>query len=133
MGTYLNMDQATLSFNLTHDLTTEFNWNMNQLFVYLVASYNDTSNKRNEVTLWDSVVVGVEEANFAAKQLMVEYPLRDQYRELRGRNISLHLKYRTMPITGVMYMKEAATSSFIQAKEYYRDESKPDKDKRKKK
>merc|ERR1719213_778569 len=106
---------------------------MNQLFVYLVASYEDTSNVRNEVTLWDSVVVGVEEAKFSARQLMVEYPLRDQYRELRGRNISLHLKYRTMPITGIMYMKEAATSSFMQAKEYYRDEHKVEKEKRRKK
>merc|ERR1712048_716945 len=104
---------------------------MNQLFVYLVASYSDTSNIRNEVTLWDSVVVGVEEAKFSAKQLMVEYPLRDQYRELRGRNITLHLMYRTMPITGIMYTKEAASSSFMQAKEYYRDEHKTEKEKKK--
>ena len=44
----LNMDQGMLSFNLEHDLSSEFNWNMNQLFVYMVASYNNTSNKRNE-------------------------------------------------------------------------------------
>lgn len=128
VNTYYNMDQATLSFSANHDLTSEFHWNMNQLFVYLVASYNDTTNKRNEVTLWDSVVTNAEEAKFSAKQLMVEYPLRDQYRELRGREIELELRYRTMPITGVMYQKEAASSTFIATKEYFRDDHKAEKE-----
>ncbi|CAE7616001.1 Arxes2 [Symbiodinium natans] len=43
-------DQSVLSFNISHQLSSEFHWNMNQLFVYLVATYNDTaSNMRNEV------------------------------------------------------------------------------------
>merc|ERR1712048_1432927 len=133
MGTYLNMDQATLSFNLTHDLTTEFNWNMNQLFVYMVASYNDTSNKRNEVTLWDRVVTNVEEATLSADKLMVEYPMRDQYKELKGRDIRLHLRYRTMPITGIMYEKEVAVGDFKAGEDYFRDPASNDKDKKKRK
>merc|ERR1719203_2545525 len=76
VNTYLNMDQSTLSFDLNHDLTSEFNWNMNQLFVYMVASYNSSSNVRNEVTLWDRIVSNEEEAMLAARQLMVEYPMR---------------------------------------------------------
>jgi len=124
VNTYLNMDQSTLSFDLDHDFTTEFHWNMNQLFVYLVASYNDTSNKKNEVTLWDRVVSNQEEALLSAKQLMVEYPLRDQFRELRGRDVRLHLRYRSMPITGVMYTKEICTTDFTTAKDYFRDSKK---------
>merc|ERR1712048_1438265 len=133
MGTYLNMDQATLSFNLSHDLTSEFNWHMNQLFVYMVASYNDTSNKRNEVTLWDRVVTNVEEATLSADKLMVEYPMRDQYKELKGRDIRLHLRYRTMPITGIMYEKEVAVVDFKAGDDYFRDQSAKDKDKKKRK
>mmetsp|Transcript_36336 Transcript_36336/g.100124 ORF Transcript_36336/g.100124 Transcript_36336/m.100124 type:complete len:193 (-) Transcript_36336:222-800(-) len=128
VNTYYNIDQSTLSFAVSHDFTSEFHWNMNQLFVYLVASYNDTTNKRNEITLWDSVVTGVQDANFTSRQLMVEYPLRDEFKELRGRDVTLTLKYRTMPITGVMHMKEAAQCEFKTPEEYFRDETRVDKD-----
>jgi len=121
VNTYLNMDQSTLSFDLNHNLTSEFHWNMNQLFVYLVASYNSTSNVRNEVTIWDRIVSNADEAMLAARQLMVEYPMRDQHRDLRGRTIRLHIRYRTMPITGIMYTKEIATSDFKAADDYFRD------------
>lgn len=123
VNTYLNMDQSTLSFDISHNLTSEFNWNMNQLFVYVVASYNDTTNRRNEVTLWDRIVRNPSDAVFAAKHLMIEYPMRDQYRDLRGKDIRLHLRYRTMPITGLMYSKEIASTTFKAASEYFRDAS----------
>merc|ERR1712187_695843 len=123
VNTYLNMDQSTLSFNITHNFTSEFNWNMNQLFVYLVATYNDTASKTNAVTLWDRIVSNNEEALLTANKLMVEYPLRDQFKELRGRDIRLHVRYRTMPITGVMHTKEAGSSGFKFGEKYFRDES----------
>lgn len=121
INTFLNMDQSVLSFDASHDLTSEFNWNMNQLFVYLVASYNSTSNRRNEVTLWDRIVTNKDEAVSAGKQLMIEYPLRDQGRELRGQDIRLDLRYRTMPITGLMYPKQLGSSVFKANNEYFRD------------
>eukprot|EP00446_Apocalathium_sp_SHHI-4_P004983 CAMPEP_0177184778 /NCGR_PEP_ID=MMETSP0367-20130122/17743_1 /TAXON_ID=447022 ORGANISM="Scrippsiella hangoei-like, Strain SHHI-4" /NCGR_SAMPLE_ID=MMETSP0367 /ASSEMBLY_ACC=CAM_ASM_000362 /LENGTH=193 /DNA_ID=CAMNT_0018631925 /DNA_START=161 /DNA_END=739 /DNA_ORIENTATION=- len=120
VNTYLNMDQCTLSFDLSHDLSTEFHWNTNQLFVYLVASYNETSNKRNEVTIWDNIITKKADAKFSGK-LLVEYPLRDQHRELRGKDVRLHLRYRTMPIIGRMYEKEVAVGDFKVGKEYFRD------------
>jgi len=121
VNTYLDMDQCMLSFNVSHNLTSEFHWNMNQLFVYVVASYNDTSNKRNEVTIWDRVVTNEKEALLAAEGLMVEYPLRDQYKELRGKNVQLEVRYRTMPITGVMYAKKVGSHEFPVNSEYFRD------------
>eukprot|EP00747_Dinoflagellata_sp_TGD_P183270 gnl/TRDRNA2_/TRDRNA2_38033_c0_seq1.p1 gnl/TRDRNA2_/TRDRNA2_38033_c0~~gnl/TRDRNA2_/TRDRNA2_38033_c0_seq1.p1 ORF type:complete len:189 (-),score=41.15 gnl/TRDRNA2_/TRDRNA2_38033_c0_seq1:210-776(-) len=122
VNTYLGMDQCTLSFDMEHDLTTEFNWNMNQLFVYLVATYNQTSNVRNEVTLWDSIVTDVSDAHVKLKAAMVEYPMRDQHRELRGKDVRLHFRYRTMPITGIMYTKEIAIGEFKANSDYFRSE-----------
>merc|ERR1719188_1467715 len=119
------MDQSTLSFNMEYDLTSEFHWNMNQLFVYLVASYNDTTNKRNEVAIWDRIVTDEEEALFSAKEMMVEYPLRDQFKELRGRDVRLHLRYRTMPIVGQMHTKELVAADFNLPQDYFRDNSAP--------
>merc|ERR1719436_454306 len=74
VNTYLNMDQCTFSFNMEYDMSSEFNWNMKQLFVYLVVSYNDTaSNKRNEVTVWDTIIENSEDAKFKGDSIMVEY------------------------------------------------------------
>jgi len=127
VNTYLDMDQSTLAFDLNHDFSSEFHWNMNQLFVYLVASYETSSNWRNEVTLWDRIVQNEEEALLSAKQLMVEYPLRDQHKELRGKDVTLHVRYRTMPIIGLMYTKELATAHFKAPDDYFRGEGRGEK------
>eukprot|EP00930_Biecheleria_cincta_P051870 TRINITY_DN3707_c0_g1_i1.p1 TRINITY_DN3707_c0_g1~~TRINITY_DN3707_c0_g1_i1.p1 ORF type:complete len:205 (-),score=35.94 TRINITY_DN3707_c0_g1_i1:49-663(-) len=124
LNTYLNQEQSLLSFNLSYDLSTEFHWNMNQLFLYIVASYNDTnSNKRNEVVIWDKIIRSRETAKLEQRGAMLEYPLRDQFRELRSRKVRLHLRYRTMPITGIMYEKEVAEVTFQTPGEYFRDPS----------
>mmetsp|Transcript_96572 Transcript_96572/g.171695 ORF Transcript_96572/g.171695 Transcript_96572/m.171695 type:complete len:205 (+) Transcript_96572:69-683(+) len=124
LNTYLNQEESIFSFDLKYDLSTEFHWNMNQLFLYVVASYNDTTtNQRNEVTVWDKIVRNKEDAVFKKKNVLVEYPLRDEKRELKNRKVRLHLRYRTMPITGVMWEKEVARSSFQIPGEYFRDAS----------
>eukprot|EP00913_Durusdinium_trenchii_P019428 g18266.t1 len=112
-NSHLNSDQSVLSFHLSHNLSTEFHWNMNQLFLYVVATYNDTeANKRNEVTIYDKIIRSPEAALYKQKNLMIEYPLRDQVRELRGEKVRLHVRYRTMPIVGLMHEKEVATVDF---------------------
>lgn len=134
VNTYYNMDQCTLSFDADLELESEFHWNMNQLFLYLVATYNDTSNMRNEVTIWDDIVTRSNMNSFKSSgPKMIEYPLRDQFKELRGRDIRLHVRYRTMPITGFMYMKEVATVDFKTDNEYFRRDDGQDEGKTKKK
>lgn len=115
-------DQSVLSFNISHQLASEFHWNMNQLFVYLVATYNDTaSNMRNEVTLWDRIVRSTDAASFKQRSVKIEYPLKDQHKELRSHKVRLHLRYRTMPVVGLMHEKEVAVDNFQMPGEYFRD------------
>lgn len=121
LNSHFQMDQSTLSFNLQYNFTSEFHWNMNQLFVYVVASYNHTTNVRNEVILWDDIIRNKEDAFLETTQFMVEYPLRDQYKELKGRDVRLHLRYRTMPITGIIYEKEVTVADFNLPNEYFRE------------
>jgi len=127
INSYLDSDQTTLSFNISHDLETEFHWNTNQLFAYLVAEYNTTSNVKNEVTIWDSIITSKDDAVVNVDKLMVEYPLQDEFRELRGRDVRLRFRYRTMPIVGQMFIKEVGVSEFKTADEYFRDDSKKQK------
>jgi len=123
-NTHYEQEESVFSFDLKYDLSTEFHWNMNQIFLYVVCTYNDTrSNQRNEVTVWDKIITKKEDATFNHKNVAVEYPLRDQKKDLKSTKIRLHLRYRTMPITGVMYEKEVARGDFQLPAEYFRDAS----------
>lgn len=121
INSYLDSDQCSISLDIDHDLSSEFHWNMNQLFVYITANYETEANHRNEVTIYDTIVTNPEEAVGKLKDVMNEYPLRDQFRQLRGKNITLRMMYRTMPIVGQMHTKEAGTGvSFKSPDNYFR-------------
>jgi signal peptidase complex subunit 3 len=135
------VDRALLSFDLKVDLTPAFHWNIKQLFVYVVASYetddtdsddSDTSSTRkskkgkrgsrtNQVVLWDKIVEATDPKMMDEENIFVKYALVDQGAELRNKNITLQLQWDHMPITGLLYRNEQAidqASSFILPAEY---------------
>merc|ERR1719261_431313 len=76
INSYLDADQCSISMDLDHDLSSEFHWNMNQLFVYITATYETSSNRRNEVTIYDTIVTNSREAVGKVTDAMNEYPMR---------------------------------------------------------
>lgn len=130
VNSYLDADQSLISFELGTDFSTEFHWNMKLLFVYLVATYTSESNVRNEITLWDSIVESAEDAKTKLQQYMIEYPLRDQFKQLRSREVTLRLRYRSMPIVGLMREKEICNHTFTTNAEYFRHQKKGQKEPR---
>jgi signal peptidase complex subunit 3 len=100
------VDRALLSFDLKVDLTPAFHWNIKQLFVYVVAVY-ETEGRHNEVVLWDKIVEAVGDQKVIDEEsVFVKYALVDQGDELRGKNVTLQLRWDHMPITGLIYMNE---------------------------
>ena len=57
INAYLDGDQSNIGFDLEADFREMFHWNMNQLFVYVTASFETEKNKRNEITIWDQVQI----------------------------------------------------------------------------
>ena len=49
-------DVAVLTFDLHADLAPAFNWNVKQLFVFVVAEYRSKSNPLNQVVIWDKII-----------------------------------------------------------------------------
>ena len=49
-------DVAVLTFNMTADLSPAFNWNVKQLFVFVVAEYRSKTNPLNQVVIWDKII-----------------------------------------------------------------------------
>ncbi|OWZ10535.1 Signal peptidase complex subunit 3 [Phytophthora megakarya] len=113
-------DRATLSFDLDADLSSVFNWNVKQLFVYVMAEFETTSNARNHVVVWDKIVQTKE----AASQLQfedegVKYFLADQHDELRGANVTLTLEWDIMPVCGRLFVHSSDTKANFELPDKY--------------
>ncbi|VEU35691.1 unnamed protein product [Pseudo-nitzschia multistriata] len=118
------VDRALLSFNIDADMNPAFHWNVKQLFVYVVASYETSSKEINDVVIWDKIIENidsVEDKHIKQENVFVKYALVDQGNELRGKDVSLRLMWDHMPITGFVYMDSQAkdtTTSFSLPLEY---------------
>eukprot|EP00392_Amoebophrya_sp_AT5.2_P018436 g18971.t1 len=123
LNNYLKQEQATLSFDIEADFTSEFHWNQKQLFVYVLATYESESNELNEVIVWDDILRDKEDAVISKKNLEAKYPLRDQGKQLKNKKgAKLVMRYRTMPIIGLMDEKEVkeGQATFDMPSSYFR-------------
>jgi signal peptidase complex subunit 3 len=102
-------EQATLRLSIDADLSSVFNWNVKQLFVFITAEYVTKQNKLNQVVVWDHIITGKESAQIHASSIVNKYSLTDQGYGLRGNDITLVLHWNTIPITGLL-----TTTSFRQ-------------------
>lgn len=118
------VDRALLSFDIDADMTPAFHWNVKQLFVYVVASYETSSKEINDVVIWDKIIENIdstEAKHIREENVFVKYALIDQANGLRGKDVTLKLMWDHMPITGFVYMDEQekdSTSSFALPLEY---------------
>jgi signal peptidase complex subunit 3 len=98
-------DRAIFSFDLKVDLEPAFHWNIKQLFVYVVATYETSAKKFNQVVVWDKIVEATDTHKIIKEHnVFVKYALNDQGHELRGKTIQLQLLWDHMPITGLLHM-----------------------------
>eukprot|EP00922_Rhytidocystis_sp_ex-Travisia-forbesii_P021281 GHVS01031193.1.p1 GENE.GHVS01031193.1~~GHVS01031193.1.p1 ORF type:complete len:228 (-),score=49.91 GHVS01031193.1:324-1007(-) len=117
---YLQGDQVNIAFSLRTDLRSVFNWNANQLFLYIMAVYKTPTNSRNEVVIWDKIIQNKEDSIVDIKHALNKYPLRDHARLLRNRKVALSFRYRYMPIIGLMNEVELCTTDWTTPNEYFR-------------
>ena len=118
-----SVDRALLSFDLKADMRPAFHWNIKQLFVYVVASYESKKNTNNQIVIWDKIVEAIhpEDMVIDLENVFVKYALVDQGDELRGKEVKLQLMWDHMPITGLLYQGEqplSEASSFSLPAEY---------------
>ena len=109
---FRDVDRAIVTFNTSFDLSSVYNWNVKQIFVFLVAEYESPSNRRNEVVVWDHVAQTPRDAVVAAQAQYNKYSLLDQFAELRGRAVTFKLKWDTMPMSGSLHLADVPRGSF---------------------
>lgn len=105
-------DQVKFDFDLSYDLSTEYNWNVNQIYLYVVASYETSKNKRNEIVVYDTIIQDQSEYKARFHRVKSRYILRDEYKGLlAGKNVHLSVRYQVMPVFGLLQIKNAHLSS----------------------
>ena len=114
------VDRALLSFDIDADLRSVFNWNTKQLFCFVVAEYETSSNAVNQVVMWDKIVQRKEDANLSYKNVFNKYVLVDWKDELRGTDIKLKLVWDIMPLSGRLFMHHRTSRTNFQLPNVYK-------------
>lgn len=96
-------DLGLVTFDLNADLTSLFNWNVKQLFLYLTAEYKTGDHALNQVVLWDKIIVRGENTILNLKNANTKYYFWDYGNGLKGNNnVTLTLSWNIIPNAGTL-------------------------------
>ncbi|KAM7356564.1 signal peptidase complex subunit Spase22-23 [Cochliomyia hominivorax] len=96
-------DLGFITFDLETNLTSLFNWNVKQLFLFLTAEYSTPDNVLNQVVLWDKIIRRGENAVLDFKNMNTKYYFWDDGNGLRNnKNVSLYLSWNIIPNAGLL-------------------------------
>ena len=116
-------EKAVLQFDFDLDLSTLFDWNCKQVFVFFEAAYTAAGRPSNRIIVWDHVIYSKEEAKHVKGQgSFSEYEMDDISHGLKGANVTFKLGVDTMPILGLVgkryQLQYANTSNFLMPSTY---------------
>ncbi|KAK5977742.1 Signal peptidase complex subunit 3 [Trichostrongylus colubriformis] len=107
-------DLGMLDFTISGDFTKTFNWNVKQLFVYLVAEYETPENALNQVVLWDKIVLRSERVVLDERRLQSKYYFLDDGANLLNHpNVTLVLRYNVVPNAGYIRLSQAEGQAIV--------------------
>ncbi|CAF1616122.1 unnamed protein product [Adineta ricciae] len=112
-------DLGVLQLTLDMDLNPLFDWNVKQLFLYLVAEYVTPANTLNQVVLWDKIVRRGEEARLTFHEIATKYYFWDDGEHLRSNNVTLSLNWNIISNAGrLMHVRANGSTSFVFPDQY---------------
>ena len=93
------------SYHIDADLRPHFNWDVKQLFVFIVAEYTTAKNVLNQVVVEDFIILNRSDAHIVREPMGTKYPIHDQGNGLVGNSLTFNLYFDIMPITGITRIK----------------------------
>ncbi|KAL7667415.1 hypothetical protein ACOME3_010769 [Neoechinorhynchus agilis] len=98
-------DLADIVFNLEANMTGLYNWNVKQLFLWIMATYKTSDNPINEVFLWDSIMLKENAEPIGLKSEVQKYFFYDVGHGLKGNpEVNLSFNWHLIPHVGLMKM-----------------------------
>ncbi|ORX84723.1 signal peptidase 22 kDa subunit [Anaeromyces robustus] len=98
-------DMALMDFDLDADLTSVFNWNVKELFVYLVYEFQKPKQEFNQVVIWDYIITDKKDAHIKGKNIESKYLVTALDNKLKGVQGNLTLYWDIIPNTGLLIQK----------------------------
>lgn len=95
-----------------------WSWNINHMYIYVVAEYASKTHTRNEVVVWDSILSRRADALVHRKGQYNKYSLKDHGYGLRGVDVALKFKYNILPYMGPLFYGESGDTTFGIPSEY---------------
>ena len=113
-------DEAVFAFDLDVDLASCFSWNTKLVFASVTVGYETEERDHNEATVWDRVARGASEADGAKTKgrVMAKYKLRSVDEDLRGKEMTVKVRWAVTPRAGRLWRGETTTSRFTMPTEY---------------
>ncbi|GMR32586.1 hypothetical protein PMAYCL1PPCAC_02781 [Pristionchus mayeri] len=113
-------DLAAFDFSLKADVSSLFNWNVKQLFVYLVAEYATEKNPVNQVVIWDRILHRNTRVVIDERIGTPKYHLMDDGTSLKDhKNVTFVLRYNVVPNAGYLRLAQAEGQIQIEMPDSY--------------
>lgn len=103
-------ENSRIKFDLDADLTSLFNWNTKQIFVYLTATYQG-KNSQNKVTYWDKIITSEEEAIIHLRDQRSKYSVWDLEDSFNHKEANLTLEWNVQPHVGFLLFGETKVNT----------------------
>jgi len=122
-------DRASFVFDINADMNPLLHWNVKVAFIYLFAEYTTEENELNQVILWDKIIdrrkvlEGNVDPHINNGNLKAKYSLIDDGNNLRGKKITLKLRWNIVPHVGLLYDQEVVVGEYELPKSYRKQSS----------
>ncbi|EDO18847.1 hypothetical protein Kpol_1023p16 [Vanderwaltozyma polyspora DSM 70294] len=99
---------AKVNFDLDVDLSSLFNWNTKQVFIYLTAEYDGSKkpNTKSVVTFWDKIITSKKDAVLKLSNQKSKYTVWDLEDKMEGRDLTFKLQWNIQPWVGPLVFGE---------------------------
>ena len=113
-------DEAVFALDLDVDLASCFSWNTKLVFASVTVGYETEERDHNEATVWDRVARDASEAGGAKTKgrVMAKYKLRSVDEDLRGKEMTVRVRWAVTPRAGRLWRGGTTTSRFTMPAEY---------------
>uniref|UniRef100_A0A6B2G2U9 Signal peptidase complex subunit 3 n=1 Tax=Myxobolus squamalis TaxID=59785 RepID=A0A6B2G2U9_MYXSQ len=97
------INAADFLINVKLDLSPTFHWNVKQVFLNLVVFYSTKNNAKNEVTVWDRIVLKSSQSyQIDINNRRTKYTLEDDGTGLLNNTLTFKLGIEMIPFVGFM-------------------------------
>ncbi|CAG9536345.1 unnamed protein product [Cercopithifilaria johnstoni] len=100
-------DVVMAELNIKVDVAPIFNWNVKEIFMFLVAEYSTPKTPLNQIVLWDKVLRRGEWSKIHEESITPKYYFMDDGTNLLShKNVTLVLRWNVVPNAGYLAMAQ---------------------------